>query len=324
MTGTTANNLSREKIQRLLVAVGPQDIDDSGPVEATEYNWNQPHYFGTPQLKKLEEFSARTASTLAHRFTALCHTEFKATIDSTTQQFADEFFKQVSASEQKDYYMAFSIEQGLPCGLIGLSPKTAITWATQMLGETKAEEESDRELSQLEESLLLDVICVAIKAFSESHGSYDFQPAKTFVKEYLPFEPPGTEPLCKISFTVTSVESENSSEAYFLIPCGMLEPVVGKSILYDDKYSDKEISNAIIEHLYQTELCVTAQVGTAILALEQAMDLQAGDVLLLGKNIDEPIELIVEGQKFLLGRPAKSGGKHAVVITGRLCQTEQK
>ncbi len=322
MTGTSDNNLSKEKIQRLLVAVGSQNTDDSEPVEAVEYNWNQPHYFGTPQLKKLEEFSARTASTLAHHFTALCHTDFNVTIDSTTQQFADEFFKQVYASEQKDYYLALSVEQGLPCGLIGLSAKTATTWATQLLGDTGTEEEPDRELSQLEESLLLDVICVAIKAFSESHGSYDFQPAKTLVREYLPFEPPGTEPLCKINFTVTGVESENSSEAYFIIPCAMLEPVVGKNILYDGKYSDEEISNAIIEHLHKAELCVTAQVGSTILALKQTMDLQTGDILLLGKNIDEPIELIVEGQKFLLGRLAKSGGKYAVVITERLCQTE--
>jgi len=47
-----------------------------------------------------------------------------------------------------------------------------------------------------------------------------------------------------------------------------------------------------------------------------------GDILLLDKKVNESIELVVSGQIAFRGRPAKSAGKHAVVITGLSCDTE--
>jgi flagellar motor switch protein FliM len=45
------------------------------------------------------------------------------------------------------------------------------------------------------------------------------------------------------------------------------------------------------------------------------MGLRPGDILLLDKKVDEPVELIIQGQTFFRGRPAKSAGRYAVVIT---------
>ncbi len=52
------------------------------------------------------------------------------------------------------------------------------------------------------------------------------------------------------------------------------------------------------------------------------MSLEVGDILLLGKKVNESIELIVSGRTAFRGRPAKSAGKHAVVITELSCDTE--
>jgi flagellar motor switch protein FliM len=51
------------------------------------------------------------------------------------------------------------------------------------------------------------------------------------------------------------------------------------------------------------------------------MSLHVDDVLLLDKRLNEPVELIIEGQTIFRGQPAKSDGNHAVVIT-ELCSTE--
>ncbi len=45
------------------------------------------------------------------------------------------------------------------------------------------------------------------------------------------------------------------------------------------------------------------------------MSLGVGDILLLDKKTDEPVELVVEDRVLFRGRPARSGGKYAVVIT---------
>jgi flagellar motor switch protein FliM len=75
------------------------------------------------------------------------------------------------------------------------------------------------------------------------------------------------------------------------------------------------MSEAILEHLQQTPVSVKAQLACTALTLEEVMSLKPCDVLLLDKAIDEPVELIVEGRTLFHGQPAKSAGRHAVVIT---------
>jgi flagellar motor switch protein FliM len=47
------------------------------------------------------------------------------------------------------------------------------------------------------------------------------------------------------------------------------------------------------------------------------MNLQADDILLLDKRVDQPAELIVDGRTVYYGYPAKSEGKYAVTITNK-------
>ena len=55
MSSRVTNNLSREKLQQLLAAVGIESQEDTKQnIEAFDYNWNQPHYFGREQSKKLK------------------------------------------------------------------------------------------------------------------------------------------------------------------------------------------------------------------------------------------------------------------------------
>lgn len=315
MSSAIVNNLSREKIKELLAAVGSEPTEDTTQIEATEHNWHQPHCFSSDQLKKLDSFTKKTAVAIAQKFADFYHSDFNVTIASTTQHFADEFLNQTSDGKQGDYYLAFGTDQDHPCGLISIPPQTATIWATQLLGESESEEDSGRDLSQLEESLLLDIISAIVEALSNSHDSYNFQPARSITRGQLPLELQGTEELCRITFRVEKADSENSSEAHFLILCDKLEPVVGKTAQIAGGFSAEDISKAILDHLQQMSISVTAQLASTVLTFEEVMSLQADDILLLDKRIDELVELIVEGRTIFRGRPAKSAGKYAVVVT---------
>jgi flagellar motor switch protein FliM len=328
MSSTPTDNLSKKRMQQLLAAIGSQPKEDATKIECTEYNWYQPNYFNNNQLRKLDNFAKKVASVIAQKFTDLCHSDFNVTITSITQQFADEFFEQARADEQSDHYLAFGtvqerdsqtqngvFELSHPCGVVGIPPQTAIIWVTQLLGEVASETNSSKVLSQLEESLLLDTAATIIEAFSESYSSSHFLPDKCVVRGHLPLEVQGIEEICKITFGVQKDSSENSSEAYFLIPCRMLEPVITKTVQADNKFSSQDISKAILGHLHQMPVSVTAQLASTLLSFEEIMSLQASDILLLDKEIDETIEVIIEGKSLFRGQPAKSAGKHAVVIT---------
>ena len=318
MSNTLTNNLSRKKIQQLLAAVGSEPREDTSQIEAAEYDWHQPHCFNGDQLNKLSNFARKTATAMSEKFAALCHSDFNVTIAATTQHFAYKFIHQVSDSEQGSYYLAFSPdeEQGPHlCGFISIPLQTATVWATQLLGDSESEKDSGKNLSQLEESLLLDIAHSLVEAFSDSYDNCDFHPAGSLVKGQLPIELQGAEELCKITFSVQNADSKNSYEAHFVIICDKLEPVVGKTAQAADRFSYEQISKAILDHLKQLQVSVTAQLARTIFTFEEVMNLQTEDVLLLDKGTNELVQLIVEGRELFRGWPAKSAGRRAVVIT---------
>lgn len=315
MTNELNNNLSREKIQQLLAAVGSQKTADDTQIESTDYDWNQLHYFSSDKLEKLGEFTEKTAAAIAEKFAELYNSNFNVTVTSTTQHFAQELLEQSQDNKQNNFYLSFGADQDHPCGYLSILSQTAIDLVTQLLGDTESEKDSDKALSELEESLLLDIASATVEALSNSNNSYDFLPGKSIVKGQLPLELQGIEELCKITFSVAKTDSENSSEVHLLILCDKLEAAIGETAQTSSQFSSEDISKAILEHLHQMPLSVTAQLASTSFIFEQVMNLQPGDILLLDKKIDESIELIIQGQTVFRGRPAKSTGNYAVVIT---------
>ncbi len=314
MSSSIKDNLTKSKIQQLLSAVGSVPTEDSSEIEVEELNWREPHYFSNTQLKTLTDFTEQLAAAIAEKFTDFCCSQFEVTIASTTQYFADEFLNK-SSDEHKVFYLPFGTNQEYHFGLLGIPEQTAVLWAKQLLGDTESEENSDRELSQLEKSLLLDLGTALIKAFSEPFTTCDLHPASSIECEQWPLELQGTEELCQISFNVKKSNTENDTTAYFLIPCSKLEPVVAGNSEAVCEFSPEDISKMILKHLEQTPVCVTVQLASAELSFEEMMSLQVNDIVLLDMKVNEPLELIVDGQTVCYGWLAQSAGRYAVKIS---------
>ena len=309
-----SDNLSREKIQRLLSAIGSQPPEETTQIEALDYDWHQPHYFTNIQLKRLDDFTKKIGKAIAGKFIALCPGEFTVTVDSATQLFAGKVREQALDVKDNDYYLAFGTTHEQLCGLVGIPAQTAFAWATQLLGDPASERNSSRDLSQLEESLLLDTACAIVEALADAHGGCVFLPANELLRTLLPLDLQNTQEFCKISFSIKKTDSD-STQAYLLIRCRDLVPIVGKARQDAGKFSAEHISKAILGRLQHMPVCITARLASIELPFKELMSLTPGDILLLDKKIDETIELIVEGRAFFCGRPAKSGDKYAVVIT---------
>jgi flagellar motor switch protein FliM len=313
MSSTDTHNLSREKIQQILSSIGSQKVDESDNVEAAEYNWHQPYYFSSDQLKKLDNFTKKVAQSCAERFTQLYNSDFKVTITLTTQHFADELI--ASKDNQGDCCLTFSSEPDQPFGFVGIPEQTAIVWATQLLGDSDSVEKSDRNLSQLEESLLLDIACSIVEAFSDSCEDYDLHPGSEIIRSPMPIELNATEELCKITFSVEKTDSEKPFEAYFLILCNKLRPVVGQNVQAGENSSSETLAKAMLGYVHKLPVSITTRLASAALTLEEMMSLHVDDVLLLDRKVNEPVELTIEGKTIFRGQPAKSDENYAVVIT---------
>jgi len=315
MSNTAIHNLSKEKMQQILTSIGSKMInDDKNDAEAVEYNWQQPHCFTNSQLKKLDSFTKKVAKKCTQKFSQLCHNDFDVKIVSTTQHFADELTENKNA--QNEYYLAIGSEDQT-FGMVSIPGKAAIVWAAQLLGDSKSAEDLDRTLTQLEQSILFDLTAGIIDALSNSCDDYELQPASEIVGGQMPIEFEGDEELCKITLSVKKTDSEDAHEIYFLIFCDKLQTIVEQKVEINENISPKEISKAMLDYVRTTPVSVTAQLASISLDFEKMMNLQVDDIILLGKGVGEPIELIVEGQTFFRGRSAKSDGKYAVVITER-------
>ncbi|NIS49656.1 MAG: hypothetical protein GWN67_19785 [Phycisphaerae bacterium] len=324
MNDVSANSLSREKIQQLLAVVGSGPKEDNTQIEAADYDWKQPHYFSSAQLKRLDDLTKEAAKEMAGKFAKFCNNEFDVTVESITEHFAARLRAQDLESKQEIYYLPFGSDRDHPDGLISIPTKTAFIWATQLLGDSESEEDSGRDLSQLEESLLLDIASALLDAFSASCENCDFQPENSFIKRAMPLELHGTEALCKITFQVKRNDQESSNEAHILILCEKFQTILGKTIQSVDRSSPEDTSKAILDHMQQMPVSVTAQLASTMLTIEEIMNLRSDDILLLGKKVDEPIDLIVDNRAVCHGWPAKSDGRYAVVITADTERHEQR
>jgi len=316
MSSRVAESLTKNRMQQLLAVVGSTPTEDAAQIEATEYNWYDPHYFSTDQLAKLDEFTQTAARAMARRFSGFCHSRFDVTIISITQHFASELSDEISDAQQKDYFVPFGTDPERSCGFVGMPEQTASAWARQLLGDVESETDSPRALSELEESLLLDLTSALVEAFFDSDTIRNFCSITSVVKGRWPLELQGTEEVCRMSFDVKKADSQDSSAGYFLIPCRELDAVAGRTARAGGEYSASEISKAILDHMQEITVAITAQLASTTLTFREIMNLQVNDMLLLDKAVDEPIELIVDDRTVYSGRPAKSGGKYAVTISG--------
>jgi flagellar motor switch protein FliM len=314
MSSTPANDLSREKIQQLLAAVGSGPKEDTSQTEETDYDWRQPHYFSTEQFEKLDELTKEATGKMAEKFARFCNDDFDVTVVSTTEHFVAELRSQ-ALDDKQSYNLPFGSDQGHPYGLVGMPAKTAFIWATQLLGDSEPEEDSERDLSQLEESLLLDIASDLLEAFSSTCEEASFQPDTSIIKKPFPLELQDTEALCKITFQARKTDQENGSEFHILMLSDKLETMLGQTAKPVRKTSAKDSSKAILDHIQHISIPVTAQLASTVITFEELMNLRPNDILLLDKRIDEPIDLVVDNRPVCYGRPAKSDGWHAIVIT---------
>ena len=321
----TLNNPNREKIQQLLAAIGSRQPDDSRNVEASAYDWHQPRFFSGQQMQKLSAFAARTAALIPGKFGSLCQHSFDVNMTSTSEHFASQFLGEVPAGQTQgpgNYYIPFGLAQDEPCGFVSIPPQTALTWATQLLGDTDSKPNVTRALSEFESSFLFDMASLIITALTEAGEKCGFRPAANAVTNTLPLQLKGTEEFCKITFQVKKSGSETGSEAHILVLCEKLLPLVGDASQAAGKFSPETIARAIQNNVEKISVPITAQLANVAVTVEEILNLTVGDLLLLDKKTDEPAQLIVAGKMVCRGRCAKSAGHYAVVVTETFFETK--
>lgn len=311
MTEKPRNQLTLDKIRQLMNCVAVPAGETAEPVQASNYDWTVPHCFNSTVPEKLNEFAGIIASALMSRFDRFLQSSFEVSVSQITQHYAEKYINSIIEAQSKDYYLILKAEKDLSCGLVIVPNATAAYWLKILLGES---EPTQKEISQLEQFLLGDLISQLAEAFISTNRLLNLTAAKTLLNENFSLDIAGSEELCKLTFDIVQKGNEQRCQMHIVLPCSKLQPIVA-TVSNKKKLTPEQVKNMILEHAKQLPVEITARFAETELKFEQILALQKGDVLMLDKKITEPVELIVEGKTRYLAHTAKCGGKLAVKIT---------
>ena len=306
------DKLSYEKIQQFLAAAGRAgQPDTSGDIETADYDWRKPRYFNQARLEKLEEFAKKAALECVDEFSRLYHGSASVSVVSAEQCFQDQL---EAENEQEDYCIAFGVDPEKSFGLMCIPHSSAIVWTGQVFGGTELSEDSGKVLSELEESFLLDIVSGLMEALSAAYGSH-LQLARHLIRDRSSVTLAGSKELFKVTFEVRKEDSEDDpARACFVMCCDKLRSIAGDIASEEKKTAAADSDRAMREHVHRIPVSLTVQLAKTKLLFKDVMNLQVNDIMLFDKKVSDPIEILVEDKTVFYGRPAQSGGKHAVVI----------
>jgi flagellar motor switch protein FliM len=312
------DHLGKTRISQLLAAVGSIPAPEQPAGDATPYDWRDPHYLNPDQLNRLAAVMSQAAARLADVFTRFFGREFDVSPTAVTQHFAGELGRGLDTNSS--YCLTFGPEKGSSCGFFAISSPTTMGWVSRLLGDTESTGDPNRSLSSLEESLLSDLVAAVLEVFLASLRPHEtLKSAGRLSKGQPAVQFERIEEVCRIAFQLREAGKDESSDLTFVLSCGRLAALVGKTLPAAPRSTPQELSQTLMEHLQQMPVTITARLATAQVGFQEILNLGPGDILLLDKPIHEMVELTIEGRTAFRGRPAQSDGQYAILI--KECQS---
>lgn len=313
------SNPKDQLVQMLLkhIAAAKPPQGNEATVETVEYEWNTPNCFTLEQQKVLGIFASQTARQMSYSLTDMFRGETAVEVAAITQHFAATLRKDADNLDDHYHYIPLMFDDNNEIGLISIAPKSGIELVGKLLGNSKPAESDQKELSALEADLLMDIVEVIVQAFNSTFEPANGKPItfrKSPSKGVYPLGGDETENYCKISFKL--VGQEDGDVASFLILTGIMERIARDG---DDAGDDARDSSAqMLTHVKNSPITAVAHMASANVSVRDMMELQAGDVILTDKKINEPLELCVRGKRMFLGFPVTCMGQCALRIADQI------
>jgi flagellar motor switch protein FliM len=297
---------------RRLVSAEPGEQPD---LEAVDYDWRVPCRFMTEELARLNAFAAGVAESISRKLRPLLRAELDLAASPVTQHYAPAL--KADLAEASDYGVALTCGDTRAAGVVLLEATRAREWVSKILGGA-GDDSADRELSTVEQELMLDVAAVlaeALSAASTQAGGPAFSHAGSLASGASAL--PGDEALeyCRLSFAPEGFEGR--PDISVVIFSDLAESVVGGSGADETKAAGVDAEREILAHLAQMIVTATAPLGRTDVTVRDLLRLEPGDVLLVDTRVGEPIPLQVDGRAVTSGLPVRSSGKYALMITSQ-------
>ena len=289
------------------------------PVDAADFDWTRPHRFGREARGRLKALGAAAAGHIARQLTTLFRKEVQILATDCGEHYAAGLTSRFSAQDGP-FVLPITDAAHKPCGLALVDRPMAFGWVDRLLGggATSAADDQARTLAMLEATLLADIVGVMAAGFAvaaQACGGPALKAGETVATDAAGLLGPGNDILCGFDFEATLGDAKGAFSIYLLADA--LETVAEPEARKKKKRSPDDVRKDLIAHLEQTPIRVSVRIGEATIPLGDAMVLEPGDVLVLNRKADEPVELMVHNRVAIHGFPVQCEGLYALKISER-------
>jgi flagellar motor switch/type III secretory pathway protein FliN len=309
-------SISRQRLMQMLSRrrSEPQAGVSEG-ADAPLFDWTCPHHFGPQEWLLMKNLGKKIAAYMEKAMGLVCLEEPKVILKKVVQEFASVMSEQALRQETTQYFLPLQVQSKGPDGFVNVQAETATVLVGQLLRDNEAVIGQNGELSVLEETILQDGVLIVADAIIQAiqeYGEITVKRSDRLIRSDWPLDARQLQDLVGFSFDVVfpgkTVVISVQLQAEALDPAVGITPRVHKTI------NTAELSKMIVRQLSDVPVEVTARLCTSSIRMEDLMHLEAGDVLVLGKKIEEPADVLLNNRLCFQAWPAECEGKQALVI----------
>lgn len=316
--------LSQEQIDSLLTAIHSgnttvQTIQKEPRQDVRLYDFRYPSKFSREHVQSFHALHEMYARLFSTQMTTQMRLPVQTEVISVDQLTYGEFMRSITNPTVVIIYNVETLKGNI---LFEFTPGTAISMIERLLGGPGRIPPKPRELTEIEQNLLGNVMNKALSSFREAWKP--LLPNIQLVQQTLETNPrfvqiAGTsDSVLVISFEIRLGDSTGSMRICLPYPTveGVLPQLNRQYMVNQGKEpAPQEAVPELQRHLQQVELDVSLLLGYTEITMRDLIELQVGDVLQLDAPIHQDMPLLVERSQKFWARPGTFGSRLAAQIT---------
>jgi flagellar motor switch protein FliM len=317
-----ADILSQDEIDALLgaVATGQVKVEDTEPVVPARttivpYDFRRPKLISKEQMRTLHMLNDTFVKSFANTLSLYLRTIVDANLALVEQFTYGEF---ITSLPNPTCMSVFSMQPLEGLSILEINPVLVFVIIDRLLGGNGQPPKEIRELTEIENQIILAVISMALERFQDTWKHVTQLRCVLEGRESNPQFAQITTLTDNVLLISLNVEiGESSGMVSLCIPIATLAPVLGQ--LSAQKWISSgqrgtAASERFARFLEETEVNLRATLGTTEMKINELINLQEGDVVVLDRHADEEIVVNIEDAPKFAAKPGLVAGRCGVQI----------
>ncbi len=322
-----AEVLTQNQIDELVLSIMKNnkesgDVENSNHKQWKAYDFNSPKRFKRDKFRLLRSVYDNYGRIASFQLNGLLRTSCEVEVESLDEGRYSEFFGLLS---ENDIMMKMNVRladksQPKPI-LFHMEPNLMVNMIDRLLGGMEVDDEVDSSYSytEIETALYKEIADLLLGITDETWSNYvDLKLSDRILEEdpelFKEISMDESVALITLSIKMQDVKGKFTFCVTGSFLTSIFESIDKKKIKAIIKEKEVSCRDQIMEQLTKTKLEVRAELGEAVISLQDIYDLQVGDVIDLNKSKDSEILIYVENQPWFIGEMGIHNKNMAVKI----------